>query len=410
MFIIDRWEEILSTIKKNKLRTFLTGFSVAWGIFMLIILLGSGQGLENGVHDQFESSAVNTLWVWGGETTMAYKGLKPGRDISFENDDYYNIKQQVRGIEYIAGRTHVWGDNTISYKKEYGNFDIRSVHPDYGIIEKINLLEGRYINPFDIQRTLKVATIGVAVRDALFKDEPALGKYVNVKGVPFKVVGVFEDDDGRQDNQRVVYIPITTAQKVFMDRDRVSTLAVTVASSEVEDSKRMEDDIRAKMAARHKFDIEDERAMFIWNAVEEYKKFNDLFAAIRWFIWVIGVGTIIAGIVGVSNIMMITVKERTKEIGIRKSMGATPNSIIRLIMMEAIFITGMAGYIGLIAGIGLLELISPHIQTEFFRNPEANLQVAISATIVLILAGMIAGFIPARKAAAIKPIEALRDE
>jgi len=410
MFIIDRWEEILSTIKKNKLRTFLTGFSVAWGIFMLIILLGSGQGLENGVHDQFESSAVNTLWVWGGETSVAYKGLKPGRDISFENDDYYNIKQQVKGIEYIAGRTHVWGDNTISYKNEYGNFDIRSVHPDYVIIEKINLLEGRYINPFDIQRTLKVASIGVAVKDALFKDEPALGKYVNVKGVPFMVVGVFEDDDGRQDNQRVVYIPITTAQKVFMDRDRISTLAVTVASREVEDSKRMEDDIRAKMAARHKFDLEDERAMFIWNAVEEYKKVNDLFAAIRWFIWVIGIGTIIAGIVGVSNIMMITVKERTNEIGIRKSMGATPNSIIRLIMMEAIFITGMAGYIGLIAGIGLLELISPHIQTEFFRNPEANLQVAISATIVLILAGMIAGFIPARKAAAIKPIEALRDE
>lgn len=410
MFIIDRWEEILSTIKKNKLRTFLTGFSVAWGIFMLIILLGSGQGLENGVHDQFESSAVNTLWVWGGETTMAYKGLKPGRDISFENDDYHNIKNQVRGIEYIAGRTHVWGDNTISYKNEYGNFDIRSVHPDYGIIEKINLLEGRYVNPFDIKRTLKVATIGVAVKDALFKDEPALGKYVNVKGVPFKVVGVFEDDDGRQDNQRVVYIPITTAQKVFMDRDRISTLAVTVASSEVEDSKRMEDDIRSKMAARHKFDKEDERAMFIWNGVEEYKKFNDLFAAIRWFVWVIGIGTIIAGIVGVSNIMMITVKERTKEIGIRKSLGATPNSIIRLIMMEAIFITGMAGYIGLILGIGLLELISPHIQTEFFRNPEANLQVAISATIVLILAGMIAGFIPARKAAAIKPVEALRDE
>jgi len=410
MFIIDRWEEILSTIKKNKLRTFLTGFSVAWGIFMLIILLGSGQGLENGVHDQFESSAVNTLWVWGGETTMAYKGLKPGRDISFENNDYHNIKQQVKGIEYIAGRAHVWGDNTISYKNEYGNFDIRSVHPDYGIIEKINLLEGRYVNPFDIQRTLKVVTIGVAVKDALFKDEPALGKYVNVKGIPFKVVGIFEDDDGRQDNQRVVYIPITTAQKVFMDRDRISTLAVTVASSKVEDSKRMEDDIRAKMATRHKFDIEDERAMFIWNAVEEYKKVNDLFAAIRWFVWVIGVGTIIAGIVGVSNIMMITVKERTKEIGIRKSMGATPNSIIRLIMMEAIFITGMAGYIGLIAGIGLLELISPHIQTEFFRNPEANLQVAISATIVLILAGMVAGFIPARKAAAIKPIEALRDE
>ena len=411
MFIIDRWEEIFSTIRKNKLRTFLTGFSVAWGIFMLIILLGSGRGLENGVRDQFESSAVNTLWVWGGETSMPYKGLKPGRDISFENADYHNIKDNVDGVGHIAGRTHVWGDNTISYKNQYGNFDIRSVHPDYGVIEKVTMVEGRFVNPMDVKQSLKVATIGTAVRDALFKGgEVALGKYIHVKGVPFKVVGIFEDDDGRQDNQQVVYIPITTAQKVFMNRDRVSTMAVTVASSEIAESERMEDEIRTKMAQRHNFDKEDERAMFIWNGLEEFKQFQDLFAAIRMFVWVIGIGTIIAGIVGVSNIMMIAVKERTKEIGIRKSMGATPNSIILLIMQEAVFITGFAGYFGLVLGVGLLELISPHIKTEFFRNPDANLGVAISATVLLIIAGMIAGFIPARKAAAIKPVEALRDE
>jgi len=410
MFIIDRWEEIFSTIRKNKLRTFLTGFSVAWGIFMLIILLGSGRGLENGVRDQFESSAVNTLWVWGGETSLPYKGFKPGRDITFENTDYHNIKDNVNGIGHIAGRTHVWGDNTISYKNEYGNFDLRSVYPDYGIIEKINLIEGRFVNPFDIEQNLKVAAIGVAVREALLKETPALGEYINIKGIPFKVVGIFEDDDGRQDNQRVVYIPITTAQKVFMNRDRVSTIAVTVASSDVAESERMEDEIRTKMAQRHNFDKEDERAMFIWNGVEEFKQFLDLFAAIRMFVWIIGIGTIIAGIVGVSNIMMIAVKERTKEIGIRKSMGATPNSIILLIMQEAIFITGFAGYFGLVLGVGLLELISPHVETEFFRNPDANLGVAISATILLIIAGMIAGFVPARKAASIKPVEALKDE
>jgi putative ABC transport system permease protein len=410
MFIIDRWEEIFSTIRKNKLRTFLTGFSVAWGIFMLIILLGSGQGLENGVREQFKSSAENTLWIWGGETSMAYQGLQPGRDVTFENADYHNLKNTVYGIEYIAGRTHVWGDNTINYKNEYGNFDIRSVHPDYGVIEKVIILEGRFINPFDINKTQKVATIGIAVKMALFKEAEALGEYIKIKGVPFKVVGIFEDDDGRQDNQRVVYIPVTTAQKVFMNRDRLNTLAVTVESRDVNDSKRMEDDIRSKMAARHHFDKKDERAMFIWNAVDEYKKIMDLFAGIRLFVWIIGIGTIIAGIVGVSNIMMIAVKERTKEIGIRKSLGATPMSIILLIMQESIFITGVAGYFGLILGVGLLELISPHIQTEFFRNPEANLQVAISATILLIFAGTIAGFIPARKAAAIKPVEALRDE
>jgi putative ABC transport system permease protein len=410
MYFIDRWEEIFSTIRKNKLRTFLTGFSVAWGIFMLIILLGSGQGLENGVRDQFQSSAVNTLWVWGGQTTVAYKGLKPGRDIMFENPDYLDLRNSVDGIEYMAGRSFVWGDNNITYKNEWGNFDIRSVHPDYGIIEKVTVHEGRFINPYDVKDYQKVSVIGTDVVEALFKGEEAMGKYINIQGVPFKVVGIFSDEDGRRGNQRTVYIPITTGQRVYMGRDRIQTMAITVASRDVEDSKRMEEEVRSKLAHRLRFDVEDEQAMFIWNGVQEFKQFMDLFAAIRLFVWVIGIMTIIAGIVGVSNIMMIAVKERTKEIGIRKSMGATPNSIILLIMQEAIFITALAGYFGLVMGIGLLELINPYIDTEFFRNPEVNLRVAISATLVLIIAGMLAGFFPARRAAAIKPVVALRDE
>lgn len=410
MFFIDRWEEIISTIKKNKLRTFLTGFSVAWGVFMLIILLGSGRGLENGVRDQFRSSAVNTLWVWGGETSIAYKGFKPGRDISFENVDYENVKREVDGAEYLAGRTHVWRNNTISYKGEYGNYEIRSVHPDYGIIEKVTILKGRFINPFDIKKSAKVTCISKDVQSSLFKAVDAIGEYININGIPFKVVGIFEDIDGRDDNQRVVYVPITTAQKVFIGNDRIGTIAVTVGSKDLDESKRMEEEIRELIATQHVFDKEDEQAMFIWNGVNEFKQFLDLFAAIRAFVWVIGVGTIIAGIVGVSNIMMISVRERTKEIGIRKSLGATPRSIIMLIMQEAIFITGLAGYIGLVGGIGLLELVSPYVQSEFFRNPDANLQVAISATLVLILSGIIAGYVPARNAASIKPVEALRDE
>jgi len=195
-----------------------------------------------------------------------------------------------------------------------------------------------------------------------------------------------------------------------MGQDRLQTLAVTVGSNSIADSKRMEEEIRTRMAAKYSFDVEDKQAMFIWNGVEEFKRFMDLFAAIRMFIWVIGIGTIIAGIVGVSNIMMISVKERTKEIGIRKSMGATPLSIIMLIMQEAVFITALSGYIGLVLGVGLLELVSPYVKTEFFRNPEANLGIAISATILLIFAGAVAGFVPARRAASIKPVEALRDE
>ncbi len=410
MFLLDRWIEIISVIRRNKLRTFLTGFSVTWGIFMLIILLGSGHGLENGVHDQFKSSAVNTLWVWGGETSKAYKGYKPGREISFKNEDYDDIANHIDGIEYLSGRLHVWGNNTISYKGEYGDFDLRSVHPDYGIIERVKLVQGRFINNIDIQKNRKVATIGVAVKEALFKQEEAVGKYINIKGIPFKVVGVYVDDDGRQDNQRAVYLPVTTAQKALIGQDRIHTLAVTVDSKELDDSKRMEEEIRSNFSERHVFDIEDKNALFIWNGVEEFKQFQDLFAAIRMFIWVIGIGTIVAGIVGVSNIMMISVKERTREIGIRKSLGATPWSIINMVMQEAILITGVSGYIGLILGIGLLELVSPYIQSEFFRNPEANLGVAISAVIVLIIAGTLAGYVPARKASAIKPVEALKEE
>ncbi len=410
MFIIDRWEEIFSTIRKNKLRTFLTGFSVAWGIFMLIILLGSGQGLENGVRDQFRSSATNTLWVWGGETTMAHKGFQPGRDIEFDNSDFEDLEQNLNGVGHMAGRSHIRGNNTVSYKNEFGNFEISTVHPDYLIIEKIEMLEGRFINELDIKKNLKVTAISTNVQQILFKDEPALGKYVSVQGIPFKVVGIWKDDNGRQDEQRMIYLPISTAQKVFMNRDRVQTMAITVGSKSVSESQEMTGAIKTRMAQRHKFDVKDESAMFVWNGVEEFKKIMDLFAAIRMFIWVIGIGTIIAGIVGVSNIMMIAVKERTKEIGIRKSMGATPMSIIMLILQESVLITAVAGYIGLVLGVGLLELISPHIQTEFFRNPEANLGIAVSATVVLIMAGLFAGFVPARRAAAIRPVEALRDE
>lgn len=409
MIIIDRWIEIISIIRKNKLRTFLTGFSVTWGIFMLIILLGSGQGLENGVHDQFRSSAVNTLWVWGGETSVAYKGYKPGRDIRFDNKDYDDINENLAGVGRLSGRAWVWSNN-ISYKNEYGDFNLQSVHPDYGTIEGVDITEGRFVNNIDIKNNRKVASIGQEVYDALFKGEEALGKYIQIGGIPFKVIGIFTDDDGRQNNNRAVYIPITTAQKALIGRDRINTFAVTVASNEISESKRMEDEIRKSFSERHIFDVNDKNAMFIWNGVEEFKQFQDLFAAIRMFIWVIGIGTIVAGIVGVSNIMMISVKERTREIGIRKSLGATPWSIINMIMQEAVLITGIAGYVGLLLGIGLLELISPHIQSEFFRNPEANFGVAVSAVIVLVVAGSLAGYVPARKAAAIKPVEALKEE
>lgn len=412
MFDLDKFEEIFSTIKKNKLRTFLTGFSVAWGIFMLIILLGSGQGLENGFENQFSSSAKNAIWMWSGQTSMPYKGMNSGRDIRLTNDDYSLIRDQIGGVEDISARYNMWNITSISYKNEYGSFDVRNVHPDYSEIEKIKMVEGRFVNHTDIDKFRKVAIISTVVQDELFKneDKKAMGKYVQINGVPFQVVGIYEDKDNREDNMRVIYLPVSTAQKVFTGGNRVHQISLTIDAETVEESKAIEDNIRKKMASIHSFDENDKRAVGMWNSFESYMETMNITKGIRLFIWIIGIGTIVAGVVGVSNIMMIVVKERTREIGIRKALGATPMSIISLIMTESVLITTIAGYIGLVLGISLLELAGKNIDSDFFSRPEADFGVAISATILLIVSGALAGFFPARKATAIKPIDALRDE
>jgi putative ABC transport system permease protein len=410
MFDLDKWQEILSTIKKNKMRTFLTGFSVAWGIFMLIILLGSGTGLQNGVEQQFASSATNAIWFWTGQTSMPYKGMQPGRVVRLRNEDYELIENRIENIEYGSPRYDMW-NATVSFKNQTSNFRLRGIFPEFFHIEKLTMAEGRFVNKTDFDQYRKSAVISTLVSEALFKDpaDEVLGSYVNVNGVPFKVVGIFTDDNSRDENMRMIYIPISTAQRVFGGANRIHQFSITV-DGDAETSVNIEKSIRAEMARAHRFDVEDKRALGSWNTLEQYTKFQQLFAGIRLFIWIIGIGTIIAGIVGVSNIMMIVVKDRTREIGIRKSMGATPWSIISLILQESILITAFAGYIGLVLGVGLLEMVSGQLDSEFFKNPEADFYTAISATIVLVVSGAIAGFIPARRAAAIKPIEALRDE
>lgn len=410
MFDRDKWQEIFHTISKNKLRTFLTGFSVAWGIFMLIILLGAGTGLSNGVKVEFRDAATNSIWVFGGQTSEPYKGMKPGRFIQFNNADFNTIKTDISGVEKASGRFYVPGSN-VTYKKETGDFGIRTVHPDHQYIEKTRTIEGRFINNIDIEQKRKVVSIGTLVQKTLFKGEDPMGKYLEVNGVPFKVIGIFEDEGG-ENEQEILYLPISTAQMVFNGSDRVHQMMFTVGDAGIEESKLIETEVRQKMAEAHIFNPEDERAIRFWNNVEEFLKFNNLFDNIALFIWVIGIMTIIAGIVGISNIMMIVVKERTKEIGIRKALGATPYSIISLIIMESVLITSVAGYIGLVLGVGLIELVDSFIppDTQFFNNPEVNFQVALTATLVLIVAGTLAGLVPATRAAAIKPIVALRDE
>jgi putative ABC transport system permease protein len=409
MFDLDKWQEIFETIKKNKLRTVLTGFSVAWGIFMLIILLGSGYGLENGVRKEFAGDAVNYLSINGGVTSKAYKGMKPGRFIQFENEDH-NILDGLSNVEMSSSRTRLWQINTINYKSEYGTFDVFAISPDYRYVEDLDMISGRFLNANDQNETRKVAALGRLVYEELFKGAEAVDKWVNIGGVPFKVIGIFNDPGSDRDLQRI-YIPTSTGQRVFGMGEDVNSIQLMLGDASVEESYQTVAEIKSSMSDKFKFDPSDTRAIFIFNSIENYQQFMDLFASIRLFVWFIGIGTIIAGIVGVSNIMMIVVKERTKEIGVRKAMGATPWSIISLILQESIAITAFAGYIGLVLGVGLLELISGNFQGDsYFANPEVNINVALGATIILIVAGALAGFVPARKAASVKPVVALRDE
>ncbi|MCF8227929.1 MAG: ABC transporter permease [Bacteroidales bacterium] len=409
MFDTDKWQEIFATIRKNKLRTFLTGFSVAWGIFMLIILLGSGYGLENGVRDEFEGDAVNYININQGVTSMPYKGMKAGRFIQLKNEDYELLKK-IENVDRISGRMWVFGTSNLAYKNEYGTFDIYAVHPDYKYVESLWMTSGRYLNETDVQEDRKVVALGRTVYEALFKGAPALGEYIKINGVPFQVIGIFDDPGIERDVNRV-YIPINTAQKIFSRGDNVPSMQLILEGASIEESYDVIEEAKARLSSRHKFNPEDNRAIFIFNTIENYQRFMKLFSNIRLFIWIIGIGTIIAGVVGVSNIMMIVVKERTKEIGIRKALGATPWSIISLILQESILITAFAGYIGLVLGVGVLELVSTYIPTiDYFKNPEIDFNIAIGATILMILAGSVAGFVPARKAAAVKPVIALRDE
>ncbi len=420
MFDVDIWQEIFSTIKKNKLRTFLTGFSVAWGIFMLMVLLGSGNGLSNGVKEQFAQNAVNVMWMWTGETSIPFNGLKEGRPVKFNNQDYDFLTTKEKNIEKVSSRYYLPNDILYAYGKEYGSFETSTCYPSLREMENISIKSGRFINELDMIEFRKVVIIGDEIRKALFKEEEPIGKYIKIGGVPFYVIGVSEDKK-RKENNRQAYMPFSTAQRIFNGGDRVHTFTVTSKMVQTtEEAEAITEKIRVEMSKRHDFDPKDKRAMGSFNMLTEYIRTMKIFQAINLFVWIIGIGTLIAGIVGVSNIMLILVKERTREIGIRKAIGATPFSVIGLVLLESVLITTVAGYIGLVMGVGLMELINFVLEQAtaaagpsnnvFFLNPTVDFKTAVSATLILILSGALAGYLPARKAANVTPIEALRDE
>ncbi|MBZ9778639.1 ABC transporter permease [Psychroflexus sp. CAK8W] len=414
MFSLERWQEVFETISKNKLRTFLTGVSVASGIFILVILLGVSVGFQNGIESQFQNDAENIINISSGRTSIDYKGFNEGRRIQLKNDDYdLVVKNSRQPIEFESPMYRIFA-GLVSYKNESGNYRLEGVQPDYQFLESADIIEGRFINRNDITSKEKYAVIGNRAKKDLFKDTSPIGKTIKISGLNFKVIGVFTDPGGDREETRV-YIPITTAQIVFGAGTDISNMGFTLPKEENYDkalkqsnafAAKLEQILKAKLL----IDPKDESALFISNNIENTKEIYLLLSAMRAFFWAVGIATLLAGIIGVSNIMLIIVKERTKEIGIRKALGAEPLSIVGMILHESVFVTTISGLFGLIFGLVLLEVVGPLIELDFIKNPSVNFSIAVSTLILLIAAGAIAGFFPAWKGARIKPIDALRDE
>ncbi|MFV8371015.1 ABC transporter permease [Flavobacterium sp. LB2P6] len=414
MFNIERWQEIFEAIAKNKLRTFLTGISVASGIFILVILLGVGKGLQNGIEKQFERDADGLISVWSGMTTKGFKGLNPGRQIQFRNSDYAVSVQKFGDQLNIKSANYIFWNGVMVYGKETGNYRFIGVYPDYVNVENATIVQGRFINENDLKNSEKVTVIGQKVKLDLFKEKNPIGEQIVINNITFKVVGVFTDPAGEREESRV-YLPLTTTQQAFGVGDKISNLDFTLPKKDTYEealaqSTKFTEELGQLLRSKNTIAPDDESAIGINNSIKNAKQFYDLNLYIRLFFWWVGICTIIAGVVGVSNIMLIIVKERTKEIGIRKALGASPVSIIGMILHESIFITTIAGFVGLLSSLLLLELVGPQVSSDYFLNPEVDFSIALTTLMLLVVAGALAGFFPAYRAAKIKPIVALRDE
>ena len=412
MFDKDRWQEVWETMQRHKLRTFLTGLSVAWGIFMLVLLQGAGNGLRNATMDRFADDATNSIRFAAGQTSLPFAGTGPGRKIRLNNRDYQTLLRQD-GVEKLTGRFYIPGTFTVSYKNNHSSFDIRAVHPDHLYLEKTEMVSGRFLNSIDLAEKRKVAVIGEAVADTLF-DEPTgrkdpIGERIAINNTSYLVVGTYVDQ-GSEGEMRKIYLPITTAQTIYNGKEKIDQIMFTVGDANLAETQRIEEQVRNLFARVHRFDPADKRALRVRNNMERTQKFLRIFDLIAVFVWIIGIGTIIAGIVGVSNIMMISVRERTKEFGVRKAIGARPGSIVGLVVQEAVVLTSVSGYLGLVGGVGLLELGAKFLpENEFLKNPTIDFRMAVTAIVLLVLAGALAGFFPARKASRVNPIVALRN-
>lgn len=414
--IPDGLQEILYSLQRNKLRTLLTAFGVFWGIFMLVLLLGAGTGLKRGIEKGFSSDLRNSMWIRATKTSIPYKGLGNGRSIQFTEADMRAIRQQIPGVDLITAENPLGSarqsDIRVTYENNFGSFGVFGAAKGYFEIKRYQEYRmGRRLNNLDDDERRKVVVIGTRVKERLFGSKNPLGEQVVVNGVNFRVVGVFYDSgwEGRMSER--LYMPLSTFQKTFGVGENISLIAVTPAEGFTGGD--IVDELDTLLKQRHNIAPEDRKAIFIFDLAKQSAQINGTLDAINWFIWFVGLGTLTAGIVGISNIMIITVKERTVEIGIRKALGAPPWNIIRTIILEAVLVTAMAGYAGLVLAVGLLELVNyalvtMNIELNYFSRPEVDFSVAMSALGILIGCGVLAGFFPAWHAARVSPIEAMR--
>ena len=409
MFNRDRWREIFETISKNKLRTFLSGFTVALGIFIFILLFGLGNGLKNTFQEFFLDDASNAIFLYPGQTSMPYKGFKAKRRIEFDNSDLADIKENFPFfLEYLTPR--ISRGALTSYKNQSNTYTTRAVGPSHQFVEKTILMQGRYINRLDIDAKTKNATIGRLVAKDLFKNENPIGKYINIGNSAFKVVGVFQDDGG-DNEERYIYIPFTTRQLLEKSNDKIDQIIVTFRKELGHaGALAFEKSLKKFLKVKKAISPQDPNGIYVQNLTDDLKQSQRFAGVLQLIVSFVGLGTLIAGIIGISNIMVFVVKERTKELGIRKALGATPRSVIHMVLQESVFITTISGYFGLFLGVLVLENIGLKLEEYFIKNPFIDIGTAFSATVVLILFGAIAGYIPAKLASSIKPIVALRDE
>ena len=418
MFDRDKWQEVFHVLEKNKLRTFLTAFGVFWGIFMLIVLLGSGNGLRNGVTGDFGDHATNSMFMWTQGTSMPYAGFQRGRNFNFHNDDVEYIKSNIPEVEILSPRAQMGGhrgSNNVVRGLKTAAFNVYGDYPEYNKIEPVKIVKGRFLNQRDLEEKRKVCVIGMEVLNSLFMEgEEPIGDYVKINGVPFKVVGLYKSTQGgdrAEESEKSVFIPLTTFQRAFNWGDIIGWLSIT--SVENVPVSVVQEKVLTLMKQKYKVHPDDPRAFGYFNLEEEFIKMNGLFAGISALSWFVGVLTLLAGVIGVSNIMLIIVKERTQEIGVRRALGATPWNIKVQIIIESVFLTSLAGAVGVLAGTWVLVLVDTllgEMDSGSFKHPEISFYTVVIALSVLIISGAIAGLIPAQRAVKIRPIEALRDE